>query len=166
LTGPVYAVMELHCLRHGVTIGNVEERYQGVGDSALTEDQLAAFSTVTFDSSVYDAVYCSPRGRCRDTARALGIGPLIEEPRLAERHFGVFEGLPRAECQRRYPVEFAAFQRFDSDYQLPDGESRASNLERVLGWLEAVATYRRVLAITHGGTIDFLYRMRRPPAFE
>jgi broad specificity phosphatase PhoE len=38
-------------------------------------------------------------------------------------------------------------------------ESRASNLERVLNWLEEVASYRRVLAITHGGTIDFLYRL-------
>jgi broad specificity phosphatase PhoE len=29
----------------------------------------------------------------------------------------------------------------------------------VLHWLEEVATCRSVLAITHGGTIDFLYRM-------
>ena len=105
--------MELHCLRHGVTIGNVQGHYQGVRDSALTEDQLAAFSSVRFDPSSYDAVYCSPRGRCRNTAKALNIERSIEEPRLAERHFGVFEGLPRAECERRFPVEFAAFQRFD-----------------------------------------------------
>ena len=151
--------MELHCLRHGVTVGNVQGCYQGFCDSALTEDQLVAFSAVTFDTSPYDAVYCSPRGRCRDTARALRIKSLIEEPRLAERHFGVFEGLSREECERRYPADFAAFQRFDADYQIPQGESRASNLARVLDWLEEVAGYRRVLAITHGGTIDFLYRM-------
>jgi probable phosphoglycerate mutase len=151
--------MELDCLRHGVTVGNVQGCYQGLCDSALTDDQLAAFSGVMFDTSVYDAVYCSPRGRCRDTARALRINSLIDEPRLAERHFGVFEGLPKAECERRFPVEFAAFQRFDADYQIPQGESRASNLARVLDWLKEVAGYRRVLAITHGGTIDFLYRM-------
>ena len=151
--------MEVHCLRHGVTVGNVQGRYQGFCDSALTEEQLAAFSAVRFDSSIYDAVYCSPRGRCRDTAGALGIKSLIDEPRLAERHFGVFEGLPRAECERRFSVEFAAFQRFDADYEIPEGESRASNLARVLDWLEEVAVYRRVLAITHGGTIDFLYRL-------
>jgi broad specificity phosphatase PhoE len=29
----------------------------------------------------------------------------------------------------------------------------------VLDWLESVASHRRVLAITHGGTIDFLYRL-------
>ena len=151
--------MELHCLRHGVTSGNAGGLYQGARDSALTDDQLAAFSAVRFDLSRYDAVYCSPRERCRDTARALGIKSTIDEPRLAERHFGVFEGLPRAECERLFPVEFAMFQRFDADYQIPQGESRASNLQRVLGWLEEVATHRRVLAITHGGTIDFLYRM-------
>jgi probable phosphoglycerate mutase len=153
--------LELHCLRHGVTIGNVQELYQGARDSALTDSQLAAFAAVRFDSSGYDAVYCSPRQRCLGTARALGLQSLIEEPRLAERHFGIFEGLARAECERRYAVEFAAFQRFDADYQIPQGESRASNLERVLSWLEEVARYRRVLAITHGGTIDFLYRLAR-----
>jgi 2,3-bisphosphoglycerate-dependent phosphoglycerate mutase len=153
--------MDLHCLRHGITIGNVQDRYQGTHDSALTDSQLAAFAAVEFDSSGYDAVYCSPRQRCLDTARALGIQSLIEEPRLAERHFGVFEGLERAECERRYPVEFAAFQRFDADYQIPGGESRASSLARVLNWLEEIASYRRVLAITHGGTIDFLYRLAR-----
>lgn len=63
--------MELHCLRYGVTVGNVQGCYQGFCDSALTEEQLAAFSAVTFDTSVYDAVFCSPRGRCRDTAGAL-----------------------------------------------------------------------------------------------
>jgi probable phosphoglycerate mutase len=84
---------------------------------------------------------------------------LINEPRLAERHFGVFEGLPSAECERRFPVEFAAFQRFDADYEIPEGESRSANLARVLDWLEEVAVHRRVLAITHGGTIDFLYRL-------
>jgi probable phosphoglycerate mutase len=153
------ATMELHCLRHGITVGNVQGCYQGFCDSALTDEQRAAFSAVGFDASVYDAVYCSPRGRCRDTARALGINSLIDEPRLAERHFGVFEGLPRAECEQRFPAEFAAFQRFDADYQIPQGESRASNLARVLDWLEEAAAYGRVLAITHGGTIDLLYRM-------
>jgi 2,3-bisphosphoglycerate-dependent phosphoglycerate mutase len=151
--------LKLHCLRHGVTSGNLQGCRQGVHDSALTDAQLAALSGVRFDYSGYDSVYCSPRRRCRDTANALGIKSCIDEPRLAERHFGVFEGLSTDECQRRFPVEFAAFQRFDADYQIPDGESRASQLARVLNWLEEVATRPRVLAITHGGTIDLLYRM-------
>ena len=96
--------MKLHCLRHGVTVGNVQECFQGFCDSALIEDQLVALTAVGFDASIYDAVYCSPRGRCRGTAKALGINSLINEPRLAERHFGVFEGLPRRECEERSRV--------------------------------------------------------------
>jgi len=64
-----------------------------------------------------------------------------------------------SECEARYPDEFRTFQRFDADYQIPEGESRAENLARVVDWLQEAHRYQRVLAITHGGTIDFLYRM-------
>jgi broad specificity phosphatase PhoE len=42
---------------------------------------------------------------------------------------------------------------------VPDGESRAQNFERIVAWLRDIAAHRDVLAITHGGTIDFLYRL-------
>jgi probable phosphoglycerate mutase len=81
--------------------------------------------------------------------------------RIAERNFGVFEGLSMSECEARFPDEFRAFQRFDEHYQIPKGESRAQNLARVVDWIQAIRGHQEVLAITHGGTIDFVYRMAR-----
>lgn len=64
-------------------------------------------------------------------------------------------------CASRHGEAFEAFLAFDADYTIPEGESRGGHLARVLSWLEQIAKSgaARVLAITHGGTIDFLYRM-------
>ncbi|MEZ5558643.1 MAG: histidine phosphatase family protein [Pseudomonadales bacterium] len=150
--------MRLDCLRHGLTIGNTKGIYEGRSDGVLTEHQVLSLATVRFDVSGYDAVYCSPLGRCRDTAHALGIRAWISDTRISERDFGIFEGLSASECASRYQSEFAAFQRFDANYCIPGGESRAQHLARTIEWVREIAGIRRVLAITHGGTIDFLYR--------
>lgn len=151
--------MQLDCLRHGLTVENVRGIYHGRADGVLTEHQVHSLSTVRFDASGYDAIYCSPSGRCRDTANALGILAWISEPRIAERDFGIFEGLDASECASRYQSEFMAFQHLDADYRIPGGESRAQHWTRTVEWLREISGMRRVLAITHGGTIDFLYRV-------
>jgi len=153
--------MEVHCLRHGQTIENIKGIFHGASDSTLTVEQRVALTRVRFDASPYDAIYCSPLSRCCETAQALGIMRWRTDARIAERNLGIFEGYSGPECEQRFPEEFRAFKRFDADYQIPSGESRAQNLARVLEWLREAGMYQRVLAITHGGTIDFLYRLGR-----
>lgn len=150
--------MKLHCLRHGETESNVASRYSGAGEDPLTEAQRERFRAIRFDATRFGAVYCSPFRRCTETAQSLGLGSWTTEPRLAERDFGVFEGLTPAQCRERYPEEFARFLRFDADYQIPGGESRRQNHVRIESWIESLTGDQSVLAITHGGTIDFLYR--------
>jgi broad specificity phosphatase PhoE len=68
--------------------------------------------------------------------------------------------LTPGECQRQFPTEYASFQVFDADFVIPGGESRGQHWARVSDWiLDVSSTHREVLAITHGGTIDFLYRL-------
>jgi len=115
---------------------------------------------VDFDSSGYDAVFCSPLRRCVETAARLGITDWVLEPRIAERKFGVLEGLTQDECRARLPVEFAAFRAFDQYYVVPEGESRGEHHARMIDWVQSVeGKFGNVLAITHGGMIDFLYRL-------
>ena len=61
--------MELSCLRHGLTIENTKAICHGTIDGTLTEEQRAALADFRFDASQYDVIYCSPLGRCRETAR-------------------------------------------------------------------------------------------------
>ena len=59
-----------------------------------------------------DAVYSSPILRAKRTAELILQEakcdlPICDEPRLAERCFGVFEGLRWPEVEDRYPAELA-----------------------------------------------------------
>lgn len=151
--------MRLTCLRHGVTELNAQGIFSSMGREGLTQSQRQDLAAVEFEAADFDAVYCSPAWRCRETASVLGMHELIVEPRLAEREFGVFEGLTGEQCRQRYPSEFEAFRRLDAGFVIPGGESREQHMDRVLAWLGDVGHHRYVLAVTHGGTIDFLYRL-------
>jgi broad specificity phosphatase PhoE len=148
-------------VRHGVTDRNIAGVFSGMGTEGITAEARRLLEAATFEIESYDAVHCSPAVRCVETARALGTGNFATDPRLAERDFGVFDGLTPAECQRRYPAEFEAFRRLDAGYAMPDGESRADHFGRIMSWLDDLAANSNVLAVTHGGTIDFLYRLGR-----
>lgn len=151
--------MRLHCLRHGLSLANSQHRFNPKHEDALTDAQARALAATSFDISTFDGIYISPLRRCKETAEMLRITNFIEDARLAERDLGIFEGLTASECQVQFAEAFAAFRTFDADYCIPNGESRASHLARALEWLRDVSHHRRVLAITHGGTIDFLYRL-------
>ena len=151
--------VQVSCLRHGVTDRNAKGVFSGMGTEGLTEEARLGLAAADFEATGFDAIYCSPAVRCVETATSLGIAHHIEEPRLAERDFGLFEGLTADECRERHPEEFEAFRRLDAHFVIPGGESRAQHLARITDWLQEVEAHRRVLAVTHGGTIDFLYRL-------
>jgi broad specificity phosphatase PhoE len=151
--------MELWLVRHGLTALNVEGRFNGWREDSLLAEQADRLRSTRLELRRFDAIYCSALTRCIETARCLGIGSFRSEPRIAERKLGVFEGLTAVECRERFADDFAQFIVFDAEYRIPGGESRAENLERVMSWLREVGALRSVLAITHGGTIDFLYRL-------
>lgn len=151
--------LELHCIRHGVTKELLEGRFQGDSDAELAPDEIERIKAVRFDSSAFEAVYCSSLGRCVETADLLGLEAPILDRRIRERGLGIFQGLTRRECQDQYPGEFESFERLDADFQVPGGESRSEQLARVLSWLEEISHLERVLAVTHGGVVDLLYRL-------
>lgn len=153
--------MLLDCIRHGRTESNLAGRFNDSADESLAEDQIAALEALRFDTSAYDALFSSPMRRCLETAHALGLPLATLEPRIAERGLGIFAGLTPQQCAERFPEDFRSFSALDSDYCIPQGESRSAHLLRLTAWLEEIAESgaRHVLAVTHGGTLDFLYRM-------
>lgn len=151
--------MRLDCIRHGQTTFNLARRWTGWTEDTLTAAQVAALRDVWFDPTPYDAVYCSALPRAQDTARCLGITSWREDARINERHFGDYTGLTSAECAALDPESFVSFTEWDRDFAPPGGESRGAQLAKVVEWLAEVEEYESVLAVTHGGVIDFLYRM-------
>ena len=153
-------------VRHGETAWNAESRIQGHLDSPLNEEGLAQALLVgeRLAHERIDALYCSDLGRVRQTVQPLVDRTRIElriTERLRERHLGVFQGLTGREAQARYPDDYARFHGRDPDHQVPGGESIRQVNARVGALFTELASQhpgQLVVAVTHGGVLDALYR--------
>jgi len=153
-------VLEIELLRHGHT---GQRSYRGQLDDPLSAqgwEQLRA----TAASATWDAVVSSTLQRCAAFATELAAQrglPLRLDPRLAEYHFGQWQGVPIEDIARD---EGDALGRFWADpvrYPPPGGEPFAAFGERLAAALDQIVDEhagraRRVLVVTHGGAIRAL----------
>ena len=113
-TTPVRRVL---IARHGETDWNSAGRLQGATDVPLNERgraQAQALGELLSGRGIA-AVASSPLARARETAQiaAAHVGAPLRyaDADLAERRFGAFEGLTRAECEARDAASFQAWVR-------------------------------------------------------
>ncbi|MFZ7127791.1 MAG: histidine phosphatase family protein [Desulfobacterales bacterium] len=153
-------------LRHGETVWNAEERFQGHGDSPLTETgrrQAAALGRRVREIGV-DVLIASDLGRTRQTAAYISeaTGHRIRtDKRLRERNYGVLEGLTLPEIQEGFPTALARLRGDDPEYVIPGGESHRQHYERNVDFIRsAVADHPgvRIALVAHGGVLDSLFR--------
>ena len=127
--------MTVYLARHGETVWNAEDRYQGRLDSPLTDTgrAQAEAAALTMRGRGIERLLCSPLGRARDTARvvenALGLRAEIDAD-LAESDIGRWEGLTRDEVESAYPGELARREEDRLRYRPPGGESLVDMLVR------------------------------------
>ena len=156
LPGPVFLV------RHGETAWNALGRLQGHTDIGLNEKgrQQAEVLAEDLREAGIGHVVSSDLARAHDTARIvverLGItGPIVVDPDLRERGFGVFEGLTREECQRQHEAAWRAW--LETREAPPGGEPTPSVLARVDRAMRRAAQVagagRCVLVMSHGGSM-------------
>jgi broad specificity phosphatase PhoE len=150
----------IYLVRHGETVWNTVERYQGARDSPLTARGLEqadriglrlaeelAGRTATILAQV------SPLGRARETAaRIAGHVPLTfqEEPRLREVTLGSWDGMTRDEIAAKYSGALTGADQYDWYFRSPDGESFAAACDRARSWLTSLTA--PVVAVSHGLT--------------
>ncbi|MEO7728569.1 MAG: histidine phosphatase family protein [Burkholderiales bacterium] len=157
---------QLILIRHGETVWNREHRMQGHSDSPLSETGLtqAQLLAQRLKDIRFTALYCSDSGRAHHTARTVAEvtgHKLIVEPRLRERHFGVFEGLTGPEMAAQHPEAYARFKSRDPHYAVPGGESATAFRDRALACLTEIAgrhANELVVIVTHGLVCDVAYR--------
>ncbi|UOQ89235.1 histidine phosphatase family protein [Agromyces endophyticus] len=142
-------------VRHGETDWNVERRIQGRTDIPLNETgrRQAAQVGAELAESTWDAVYASPLSRAAETAElisgALGVPVQGHVDALAERSYGVLEGLDHA---GRTAVEAQAAT-------IEGLETRSAVIERSSAALAEIAAAHpggRVVVVSHGGVIHSL----------
>jgi probable phosphoglycerate mutase len=153
-------------IRHGETLWNQQRRMQGHSDSPLTETGVRQSRQLAqrLKAVAFGALYSSDSGRAHQTARSIAEATghdIVVEPRLRERHFGVFEGLTGAEIQANHPDHYLRFKSRDPEYAVPGGESALAFRARVLDCLGEIAGRHAqdvAVVVTHGLVLDMVYR--------
>lgn len=159
--------MRLLLVRHGQSEWNASGRWQGWADAPLNDVGRQQAKVASEVVGTVDVVVSSDLGRARETAEiiagGIGVGPVVVDAGLRERHVGEYTGLTRAEIEERWPGNLASYA------DPPGGETREQVVERVLATVVRMAEAYEgadVLAVSHGGVIRYLERHlgeERPP---
>jgi probable phosphoglycerate mutase len=158
-------------IRHGETDWNRERRLQGQLDIPLNASgqhqarQTAVRLAELAEHTPFAALYSSDLARARDTASTAASRLQLEvvpAAALRERHFGQLQGLTPEEARVQLPHLQLAMRHRELDNALDGGETLlalASRLRHFLGHMLERHTGQTVLAVTHGGALDVIYRM-------
>ena len=145
-------------VRHGESIGNEENRWQGTADYPLSARGLWQAERVAERLAGYSpaALYSSPLARARQTAeilgRAIGLAPGLDD-RLQEYDIGQLAGLRVEDVREQYPAVFEAMTRPGRHYVPMPGEegARPFRARITAAWDDIVgsATDGSIVVVTH-----------------
>jgi probable phosphoglycerate mutase len=154
----------LFLVRHGATTLTAEDRFAGATDVELSDEgraQAARLAERLRDDRLV-AVYCSPLGRTRETARLLaaphGLTPVLDAG-LREIDHGRWEGLTRADVETRFGDEYARWEADPFTFAPEGGERGLDVLARALPVVRRIVeahTGENVLIVSHKATIRLL----------
>jgi broad specificity phosphatase PhoE len=164
--------MRLFFVRHGESVANAGQIYQGWLDSPLSplgeQQALATARAIAARPNLRAvAVYASPLSRAWRTgeaiADALGLEP-IPHPGLREIDVGAATGLTFAAVNARWPDLTSQRHALGLDHGWPEGETGRQFLARVGSTLDEIIAAHRdddgspeaaIIIASHGGTIRF-----------
>jgi len=166
-------VSKIWLMRHGQTMWNVEKRFQGSGDSPLTEEgkRQAILVSKRLQNDNITVIFSSPRKRAIQTAAPAANMfslPIHEHHGLGEISLGKWEGKKYDEIKNLYPVEYEAFFHDPASFAGVDGgESLIQVRDRAVEALEEIARNhdgKTALVVSHAITIRLLltFYMKKP----
>jgi 2,3-bisphosphoglycerate-dependent phosphoglycerate mutase len=157
---------QLIIVRHGQTEWNIKGIRQGNLDSRLTEKGMAQAKALAqrLTREHFTALYSSDLGRAVQTAEEVASvtgHEIITDPRLRERHLGIFQGLSGEEIKQKHPEEYKLHRSLGPDYVIPGGESVKQQVARNIAYLNEIGSKHlgeTIVVVTHGGVISGLFR--------
>jgi broad specificity phosphatase PhoE len=130
---------KLWCVRHGHTIWNIEERYNGLTDIPLDSfgvQQAEVLSERLAQNAIaYQAIYSSHLQRARQTAGIINERqnlPVFEDQRLREIELGEWEGKTFREIDIQFPQEISERTTNAAYVRSPGGESALEVAQRMV----------------------------------
>ena len=160
--------LKIYVIRHGETDWNVDRRLQGMSDIPLNDYgiELAKITSEGLKDIPFDVIYTSPLLRAKETARIVCGDrqiPVIEDERIREMCFGVFEGLSCSKDHYEIPdPDFVNFFKDPAAYNPPEGgESFEQLCERTTNFLNDIVknhdpAHKTILVSTHGAALKGL----------
>lgn len=154
--------MKMYIIRHGQTPWNARKCLQGRSDVDLNENgiYLAELTGKALRDVKFDMAFTSPLIRAKHTAQCILAGrevPIIEDERLIEISFGIYEGCCYAEENRQVPQQWIEnFFHAPQDYvAAPGGESLDDVEKRTRDFMEDICSRKElqdktILVSTHG----------------
>ena len=91
----------VYLVRHGQTDWNLFRKFNGVTDTLLnlTGIEQAKLQAENLRNVSFDACFCSPRTRARQTCEIIYQGPIVFDDRLVEINAGEFEGADQTDAE-------------------------------------------------------------------
>lgn len=131
--------------RHGQSTWNLENKFTGWVDVALTEKgiQEAKNAGEKLKSFKFDLAYASDLKRAQDTLKiALEVSnqqniPTTYNKALNERMYGDLQGLDKTETAKKFGEEQVKIWRRSYDVAPPNGESLKDTADRVIPYFKA-----------------------------
>ena len=160
---------ELVLVRHGQSQWNLENRFTGWTDIALTEAGMAEarHAGELLKDYHFDHGFTSALSRAQETLRIIleVTGqtdlPIDRDQALNERNYGDLQGLNKDETAQKFGAEQVHIWRRSYDIAPPGGESLKDTRARVMPYYEAhilplLKQGRKVLVVAHGNSLRAL----------
>jgi len=150
-------------VRHPAVCDTWRGRCYGVSDVPLSEAGRRRAVDLAHEIAARPeplALVChSALGRCRFVAevlRGLHTAPTLEDPRLNERDFGAWEGMPWDDIYAQTGDAMMGMVDAPDSFAPPGGETTHQLRDRVLAWYAELPPSGVIVAIAHGGPIAAL----------
>jgi 2,3-bisphosphoglycerate-dependent phosphoglycerate mutase len=156
-------------VRHGQSVYNLENRFTGSADVALTPlgEQEAKQAGIKLKAYNFDVAYTSVLARAEETLRI--ILTEINHPEiiiekssaLNERNYGSLQGLNKAEIAQKYGAVQVEIWRRSYDVCPPGGESLENTYNRVVPYYKTeiepkLQAGKNILVVAHGNSLRAL----------
>ncbi len=146
-------------MRHGETVSNVLQIYQGQGNGILSEKGIgqAKAASAHLKGVRIDAVYCSDLVRAKNTAEIVARPHKLKVRtvrQLRERFYGSWEGLKFDEIKDKWPALYKKWLVQPNKAKIPGAETLKELQTRGVKALESIIRKnkgRTVLVVGHGG---------------
>lgn len=151
-------------IRHGATPMTMEEKFSGAENVHLSDEgrEQARRLGLRLAGEQVAAIYSSSLDRAMETAMLLAEPHAMQPvpcPDLRETSHGHWEGLTRAEVEKRFADEYAAWEADPFTFAPEGGESGISVLARALPVIREIVVKHRdqkVIVVSHKATLRLI----------